>query len=74
MDLFIEIHERNKDLDMQLAVTAISTYKEIYIKDPDGTIHICILYIAKNGLRFEEEFDSEEDREAKMEELERYYE
>ena len=73
MDLFIEIHERIKDLDMQLSVATIETYKEKDIVDPDGTTHLCILYIINNGLRFEEEFDNASDREAKMDLLEEYF-
>ena len=72
MNLFVEIHERNKDLDMQLSIATIETYKEKDIVDPDGTTHLCILYIINNGLRFEEEFNSSSDREAKMDLLEEY--
>lgn len=72
MNLFVEIHERNKDLDMQLSIATIETYKEKDIVDPDGTTHLCILYIINNGLRFEEEFNSSSDREAKMNLLEEY--
>lgn len=73
MGLFIEIHDRNKDLDMQLSVATIETYKEKDITDPDGTVHYCILYIINNGLRFEEEFNSASDREAKMTTLDEYF-
>lgn len=72
MDLFIEIHDRFKDLDMELSMAVVETYKELNVIDPDGTEHLCILYLLRNGLRFEEEFDNESDRQAKLADLDEY--
>lgn len=72
MDLFVSVHDRIRDLDIQLSMATVRTYKEADIIDLDGTSHICILYILNNGLRFEEEFDTTSDRDDKMATLDEY--
>ena len=67
--MFIDIHDRARDLDLQLSMAMVDTYKAADITDLDGTVHICILYILNNGLQFEEEFDNTSDRTAKLEDL-----
>lgn len=72
MKLFITVHDRKQDKDIELNMSTVESYKEKTITDLDNTQHICILYIIDNGLRIEEEFDSVSDRNEKMEELDSY--
>lgn len=72
MDLFITIHDREKDIDMLVNMSTIESFAEKTIKDRDNNDHICILYIFSNGIRTIEEFDSVQDRQDKMSILEEY--
>lgn len=72
MDLFMTIHDRQKDIDIQLDMSTVETYKEALIKDIDKTEHICIVYIIQNGIRIEEEFDTIQDRQERIDELNLY--
>ena len=72
MNLFITVHDRVEDRDIELNMTTVQSYMGKTITDLDGSTHICILYIIDNGLRIEEEFSSTADRAAKMEELDGY--
>ena len=72
MDLFITIHDRQKDLDIQLDMSTVETYKEATITDIDKSTHICIIYIINNGIRIEEEFDTIGDRQDRIDELNLY--
>lgn len=72
MKLFITVHDRKQDKDIELNMSTVESYKEKTITDLDNTQHICILYIIDNGLRIEEEFASISDRDEKMEELDEY--
>lgn len=72
MNLFINIHDRVLDRDLTLNMTTVETYEAKDIEDLDGTIHICIIYRSNNGLIFEEEFNSDSDRQDKLDELDSY--
>ena len=72
MNLFITVHDRKRDKDIELNMTTVQSYMEKTITDLDGSQHICILYIIDNGLRIEEEFVSTSARDSKMEELDSY--
>lgn len=72
MNLFITVHDRALDKDIELNMATVELYKEKIITDLDNTQHICILYRINNGLIIEEEFNSIVDRAAKMEELNSY--
>ena len=72
MNLFMTIHDRQKDTDITLEMTSVESYKEAIITDIDKTTHICIIYIISNGLRIEEEFSSEKERQKRIEELNLY--
>lgn len=72
MDLFINIHDKEKDIDMLVNVSTIESYAPKIIKDRKNQDHICILYIFTNGIRTIEEFDSISERDNKINELEEY--
>lgn len=72
MKLFITVHDRVQDKDIELNMSSVESYKEALITDLDETQHICILYIINNGLRIEEEFDSVSARSSRIEELNEY--
>lgn len=72
MDLFITIHDRKLDKDIQLDMSTVETYKEATITDIDKSTHICIVYIINNGIRIEEEFDTIGDRQDRIDELNLY--
>ena len=66
MDLFIEIHDRKTNEDLELNMVNITSYKSATITDLDGSSHICIVYKTVFGLIYEEEFDNTSDRDAKL--------
>lgn len=72
MDLFMTIHDRKEDRDIDLEMTTLESYKEADIIDIDKLTHKCIVYIMRNGLRIEEEFSSDADRQARMDMLDMY--
>lgn len=72
MDLFITIHDRKEDRDIELDMTTVETYKEATITDIDKSSHICIIYIIENGIRIEEEFDTVQERQERIDELNLY--
>ena len=72
MNLFVEIHDRKTDKDIQLNMANITSYKSATITDLDGSSHICIVYKTVFGLIYEEEFDNTSDRDDKLEILDGY--
>lgn len=72
MDLFITVHDREKDIDIQLNMATVESYEEATVVDMDESQHICIIYKISNGLRIIEEFSSASDRDDKMAELDEY--
>ena len=50
MDLFITVHDREKDIDIQLNMATVESYEEATVVDMDESQHICIIYKISNGL------------------------
>lgn len=72
MNLFITVHDREKDIDIELNMSTVESYEEATVVDMDESQHICIIYRISNGIRIIEEFSSDSDRESKMAELDEY--
>jgi len=72
MDLFMTIHDRKEDRDIDLEMTTLESYKEADIIDIDKLTHKCIVYIMRNGLRIEEEFSSDAERQERIDMLNMY--
>ena len=72
MDLFITVHDSEKDIDTLVNMSTVESFVSRDIKDRQGQVHLCILYIFRNGIRTIEEFDTTQARQDKMNELEEY--
>ena len=72
MNMFITIHDRKEDKDLNIDITTVESYKKDLITDIDKSQHLCIIYIIRNGIRIEEEFSTENDRNEKFDELNSY--
>lgn len=72
MDMFILVNSRQDDREISLNIINVSLYESKDLIDPDGSIHKCIIYTLRNGLKIEEEFDSDSDRQNKLDELDTY--
>ena len=72
MNMFITIHDRKEDRDLNTDITTVESFYSALVTDVDKSKHICIVYIMRNGIRIEEEFDSDSDRQIKLDELNSY--
>lgn len=72
MNMFITIHDRKEDRDINIDMTTVESFHPDLIKDFDKSEHICIVYIMRNGIRIEEEFTTYDDRQDRLEELNLY--
>ena len=72
MNMFITIHDRKEDRDLKTDITTVESFHSALVTDVDKSEHICIIYIMRNGIRIEEEFDSDSDRQIKLDELNSY--
>lgn len=66
MNLFVKIHDRKTDIDTELSMAQLASYKPATVTDLDGSTHICIIYKTNFGLVYEEEFDNTSDRDDKL--------
>ena len=72
MDMFVLVNSRLDDREISLNMINVTLFESKDVKDPDGSIHKCIVYTLRNGLKIEEEFDSDSDRQDKLNELNNY--
>lgn len=72
MNMFINVNSRLDNREIDLNMVNVLNYESKDVVDPDGSTHKCIIYTLTNGIKIEEEFDNDSDREAKLESLEAY--
>ena len=73
MDLFITVYDKEADQDIYVNASTIESYIPKTITDIENNSHICILYVIFNGIRLIEEFDTEQDRQDKLDTLDLYF-
>lgn len=69
MNMFIEVFDSKADQLINLNLTDIRTYSEQDVTDRQGNLHYFIVYALKENRYIEEEFNSTEERSAKLDQL-----